>query len=180
MATTHKHLFLDRDGVINTIKNGFANSVEKFVFADGALQALKMLAERFQPIVVVTNQAGIGYGYMKAQQLEAIHTHMVEEVQKAGGRIDGVYYCPDRVSAASPCRKPNVGMAIRAKTEFPEIDFKNSFMVGDRDSDIEFGNRLNMKTVRITSSDHWENEVEKNKPNLYFSTLLEFAKFVSS
>lgn len=172
-------LFLDRDGVINIFsKEHYVNKPEDFQFFPDALKAFPILARYFDRIVVVTNQAGIGYGYMKKQTLEAIHTHMVQEIEKAGGQIDAVYYCPDRVSKASPCRKPNGGMAHQAKRDFPEIDFKQSWMVGDRDSDIEFGKRLEMHTVRIVHDDVVNALQSPMQADYYFSGLFEFANWV--
>ena len=174
------HLFLDRDGVINTIEHGFANTIEDFYFDEGALEALAILAPLFKPIVVVTNQAGIGYGFMTKKQLEDIHIHMVSEVERAGGRIDRVYYCPGKTSDAPACRKPNTGMGLQAKEDFPNIDFNNSWMVGDQATDIEFGKRLNMKTVRITGTIQTPTLFEDIQSDFYHANLSEFARNIQS
>ncbi len=175
MLEDKKYLFLDRDGVINTTAHGFANQVEDFIFAKGALEALRKLSSQFERIFVVTNQGGIGYGYMKISDLEHIHSHMCTEIKNHGGRIDAVYYCPDRVANGSPCRKPNPGMALQAQADFPEVVFHQSIMVGDQASDIEFGHRLDMTTVRITQDiQEIKNDI---KADFYFDSLLGFAEF---
>lgn len=170
-------LFLDRDGVINSTANGFVNQVEDIEYEEGALEALAMLAEHFSPIVVVTNQAGIGYGYMTSQTLEAIHAQMAEDINAAGGHIDAWYYCPDRVSVSAPCRKPNIGMGHWAKRDFPTIDFQRAWMVGDRDTDIIFGHQLRMKTAWI--GDIPIDELgDAIKADYYGNNLLSFAHYI--
>ncbi len=169
-------LFLDRDGVINMFrKDKYVHSVSDFEFIEGSFQAFSIFKNHFSPIVVVTNQAGVGYGYLRRSDLDTIHEHMLAEIKKYGGHVNRVYYCPDRVSKAAPCRKPNSGMALQAQRDFPHIKFDNSWMVGDMDSDITFGNQLNMRTVRVVN-EHIDQAVNSNiQADYYFSNLLEFA-----
>ena len=145
-------LFLDRDGVINNeIKDSYVLQWDMFHFADGVLEALPLLAARFGHIVIVTNQRCIGKGLLSEEGLNTIHQHMLQEITAAGGRIDRIYFCPD-VNNDSPCRKPQGGMAIQAKTDFPEIDFSRSVMVGNTLSDMNFAKNLGMKSVFIPST----------------------------
>jgi len=144
-------LFLDRDGVINKkIDNDYVKSWNEFSFIDGSLEALSVLSILFGNIIVVTNQRGVGKGLMSENDLNIIHDRMIDLVLKNGGRIDKIYFCPE-ILDTSLCRKPNIGMAMMAKNDFPNIDFERSVMIGDSKSDIEFGKRLNMKTVLIGS-----------------------------
>lgn len=144
-------LFLDRDGVINeeTVGSYVANWNE-FRFCEGALGALKNLNDIFGHIVVVTNQRGVGKGIMSFDALKDINVHMTDSIAGSGGRIDKIYACT-AVSDTDHNRKPNVGMAIQAKEDFPEIDFKKSVIVGNSLSDMEFGKRLAMHTVFLTT-----------------------------
>jgi len=147
-SMTKPTLFLDRDGVINKFESGkFVNKVEDFVFAEGALAALKTLADIFGRIFIVSNQQGVARGYLTLQDVDEIHAYMLGKINEAGGRIDRIYTCPELDGAL--CRKPEPGMALQAKEDFPEIDFNDSFMVGDLMSDLEFGKRLGMITVLI-------------------------------
>lgn len=114
----------------------------------------------FQRIVVVTNQQGIGKGKMTESQLHQVHDYLLHHVVKAKGLIDKIYYCPTLKTEEPLCRKPNTGMGLQAQSDFPEIDFKKSIIVGDSISDMEFGKRLGMKTVFITSK---EEEAEAAK-----------------
>ncbi|RMF52377.1 MAG: HAD-IIIA family hydrolase [Bacteroidetes bacterium] len=144
-------LFLDRDGVLNTEKvGGYILSWEEFRFEPGALEAVAWLSRIFGRLIVVTNQRCIGKGLLTPAALEAIHQQMHAAIIAAGGRLDAIYYCPD-LDDESLCRKPNPGMALAAKRDFPEIDFCRSVMVGNTDSDMAFGRNLGMYRVWIAS-----------------------------
>jgi histidinol-phosphate phosphatase family protein len=144
-------LFLDRDGVINEkIENDYVKNWGEFSFINGALEALSTLSSLFGNIIIVTNQRGVGKGIMTEDDLNLIHSRMLDIITKNSGRIDKVYYCLD-VLETSKYRKPNVGMGIKAKIDFPAINFSKSVMIGDSKSDMEFGQRLGMKTVYISN-----------------------------
>ena len=143
-------LFLDRDGVINKKLDGYVTKPKDFKFLGGVLAALPILSNIFERIIIVTNQQGIGKGIMTHDDLHSVHSHMLRNIELAGGRIDNIYYCPHLATENPPCRKPNPGMAIQAKSDYPSIDFKKSIMVGDSESDIVFGNKLMMTTVKIS------------------------------
>lgn len=145
-------LFLDRDGVINDESVGsYITKWEDFVFSYGTLEALQSLNEAFGKIVVVTNQRGVGKGIMSLSDLKHIHSNMTQEVEKAGGRLDIIYACT-ALEDHDHNRKPNTGMATQAQEHFPEIDFKRSVMIGNNLSDMEFGKRMGMHTVFLTST----------------------------
>jgi D-glycero-alpha-D-manno-heptose 1-phosphate guanylyltransferase len=147
-------LFLDRDGVINQrIVGEYVKSIDEFHFIPGSLASIARFSELFGRIVVVTNQQGIGKGIMTARNLEEIHRYMQSEIEKHGGKIDAVYFAPQLSSENSEMRKPNTGMAHQAKRDFPEIDFSKSVLIGDSDSDIIFGQKLGMITVKLDNVD---------------------------
>ncbi len=173
-------LFLDRDGVINKRLVGeYVLSWEQFDFTEGAKEAIQIFSSVFQYIFVVTNQQGIGKGLMTEAGLKMIHSKMQEEVERSGGRIDGIFYCPHLESQGSFLRKPNIGMALQAKRQFPDIRFKKSVMVGDSLSDMQFGKRAGMKTVFITE----DTNTAKANPHLIdycYPSLWEFAKLLQN
>ncbi len=145
-------LFLDRDGVINKKReNDYVKNWSEFSFIKGSLEAISSLSRIFGKIIIVTNQRGVGKGLMLEDELLLIHQKMVDEITLNSGRIDKIYYCKD-VEITSDCRKPNSGMAFQALKDFPEINFKKSIIVGDSFSDIEFGQKLEMKTIFIGKS----------------------------
>lgn len=144
-------LFLDRDGVINThLPDDYVKTWDEFIFNDGVLESIKQLSKIFGRIIVVTNQQGIGKGLMTEDDLVTIHAKMLHEIVQAGGHIDAIYFAPNLITNDTKgMRKPNTGMAIQAKTDFPEIDFSKSIMVGDTASDMQFGKNAGMFTVFV-------------------------------
>lgn len=143
-------LFLDRDGVVNERRiDDYVKKIEEFQFTENALEAFRIFARHFQHIFIVTNQQGIGKGLFTMEDLEKVHLQMIREIEAAGGFVSKVYCCPDLKTTGSFFRKPQVGMGLKAKKEFPSVNFKQSVMVGDMRSDMEFGARLRMHTVLI-------------------------------
>lgn len=141
-------LFLDRDGVINVRFPGdYVKRVDEFEFLPGAPEAIARFSKLFGRIIVVTNQQGIARGVYSHEDLGDIHSHMQTEIEKAGGKIDRVYYAHQAAAENSPMRKPGTGMGLQAQTDFPGIDFSRSIMVGDSQSDMEFGKALGMKVI---------------------------------
>ena len=145
-------LFLDRDGVINKkIENDYVKKWSSFQFLEGALDALGVFSKLFGHIVIVTNQQGIGKGLFTEDDLKSVHCNMVQEIQKENGRVDKIYFCGALEREQSIYRKPNIGMAYQAKSDFENIDFAKSIMIGDSISDMQFGKTAGMKTLFITN-----------------------------
>ena len=162
-------LFLDRDGVINKkIDNDYVKQWIEFEFIEGVLDALKFLNTVFGNIIVVTNQQGIGKKLYRKEDLEIIHKNMLYEIAYHGGKIDKVYFSPYLKSENHPYRKPGIGMALKAKEDISTINFKQSIMVGDSMSDMEFGRNAGMKTIYIS-----EEITENNKIDFNFKSLNE-------
>ena len=170
-------LFLDRDGVINRrLPGAYVCEWEEFHFLEGVLHAMALLNSRFQRIFIVTNQQGIGKGLMTEADLAHIHRRMYESIRESGGRVDAIYHSPALAGSSDLWRKPEPGMALKAKSEFPEVDFSRSLMVGDAPSDMEFGQRLGMKTIWIDSEE--ETTPPADIISGRFSSLLHFARTV--
>ena len=162
-------LFLDRDGVINKkIDNDYVKQWIEFEFIEGVLDALKFLNTVFGNIIVVTNQQGIGKKLYRKEDLEIIHKNMLYEIAYHGGKIDKVYFSPYLKSENHPFRKPGIGMALKAKEDISTINFKQSIMVGDSMSDMEFGRNAGMKTIYIS-----EEITENDKIDFNFKSLNE-------
>jgi histidinol-phosphate phosphatase family protein len=168
-------LFLDRDGVINHDKdNDYIRNADEFRMYEDTLAALTTLSKIFPRIVIVTNQKGVGRGLMTENDLQGIHQLLLSEVNRTGGRIDRIYYCTD-LSNDSPNRKPNPGMAFRAKQDFPAIDFSKSIIVGNRLSDMEFGRNAGMFTVFVATT-HPETPYPESRIDLRLNSLYEFSE----
>ena len=157
-------LFLDRDGVIKVrLIDDYVKNINEFEFLPGVLEAFKIFAEKFGRIVIVTNQQGVGKGLMTLQDVDSIHDFMKKEIEAKKGRIDAIYVCPQLKSDPNNFRKPSPKMAYMAQHDFPEIDLEKSIMIGDSNSDIEFGRNAGMYTILIGDE---------------FESLFEFAKIL--
>ena len=158
-------LFLDRDGVINVRKmGGYIETIEEFEFLPGVLEAISEFSKIFKHIFIVTNQQGIGKGIMDELDLGMVHEYMLHGIQKAGGRIDKVYFCPGLAKDKPFCRKPQIGMAILAKSDFPDVDFTKSLMIGDSLSDIQFAHHAGMQAIYIRHMDEVPKELPLGTP----------------
>ena len=171
-------LFLDRDGVVNKrLPMAYVTKWDEFECLEGVLEALPKMSSLFGRIVVVTNQAGIEKGLMSHEMLHEIHHKMLDVILFHGGKIDEIYYCPYKPDLDPLCRKPNPGMALEAKKDFPEIDFSRSLMIGDSDSDIEFGNRLGMKTILVGDNNEAGSSTTLSVPDAKMNSLADVANY---
>ncbi len=167
-------LFLDRDGVINHEKHkDYIHTWDEFVFYEGACEAIRIFSGKFKYIFVVTNQKGVGKGLTLPENLDIIHKNMLKEIEAVGGRIDKIYFCTD-LEETSPNRKPNPGMGLQAKKDFPDIDFGKAIMVGNTLSDMEFGKALGMLTVFLPTT-RPDVDINDTRIDRSFGSLLSFA-----
>ncbi len=142
-------LFLDRDGIINTdVIDDYIKYWKEFHFTEGCLQALQLLSPLFKHIFIVSNQRGVGRGFMTMDDLNEITQNMLLKITEAGARIDRVYYCTS-TDNHDVNRKPNPGMAYQARHDFPAVELKKSIMVGNMPSDMLFGRNIGAYTVFI-------------------------------
>jgi len=143
---TRPAAFLDRDGVLNVDKN-YVCRLEDFEWIAGAKQAIKRLNDIGYLVIVVTNQAGVARGYYREDDVRALHGAIAEQLRHEGAHVDAFYYCPHHADGivepyARECdnRKPKPGMILRAMREWP-VRRAGSFLIGDKQSDIEAGRR---------------------------------------
>lgn len=167
-------LFIDRDGVINEETVGeYVLHWDQFIFSRGVLQSFKKLSDVFGRLIIITNQRGVGKGLMTKETLDTIHYEMQREVAIADGHIEKIYYCTD-VDRTSFYRKPNPGMAIQAKQDFPDLDFSKTIMLGNKPSDMRFGRAAGIFTVFLSTTNPDE-PFPHPDVDLRFSSLAEFA-----
>ena len=129
-------IFLDRDGVINRNRDSYITSWQEFVFLPGVFVPLCQLAESNLAVVVVSNQSAVARGLMSSADLEIIHSQMIEEIERRGGRVDAVFCCPHDPEEKCDCRKPRPGLLLQAAARL-DLDLSCSFVVGDAVSDVE-------------------------------------------
>lgn len=162
-------LFIDRDGVINERNfEGYILNKRDFVFKEGVLESSKSLFSKFKHVVLVTNQQCIGKGLISTDGVREIHDYMESSLVQNGAKIDLILVAPEIKGAENSTRKPQPHMALLAQEKMKDIDFSKSIMVGDTDSDIQFGKNLEMKTVLIESS-----EKCTIRPDVKVSSLME-------
>ena len=167
-------LFLDRDGVINHEKHlDYIHTWDEFTFYEGVKEAIAIFAKTFNRIIVVTNQKGVGKGVTKLEDLNLIHKNMIAAIEEKGGRIDAVYFCPDK-EPESPNRKPNPGMGLQAIKDFPDINISKAIMVGNTLSDMQFGRNLGVKTIFLPST-RPEVDLNDERIDVVYESLISFA-----
>ena len=135
-------VFFDRDGVLNQDR-GYVHRREEFEWLEGAKAAVKELNDRGYLVFVVTNQAGVAYGYYDEDAVESLHRWMAEDLAADGAHIDGFYYCPHHPAGKHPayaivceCRKPKPGLLLAAMRDW-NIDSGRSLLIGDKESDTK-------------------------------------------
>lgn len=137
-------MFLDRDGTINVDK-GFVHSIDDFEFIPGVPQAIKLLKNAGFLVIVVTNQSGVARGYYPLDAVHRLHQYLSDQLAEFGTGVDGYYICPHHLQGkeydyarACSCRKPFPGMILHAAEDFA-IDLTCSYMIGDKQSDVQAG-----------------------------------------
>jgi len=150
-----KVIFLDRDGVINkkAPKADYVKNWNEFEFLPGAIEALKILTQNGYNIYIISNQAGIARGIMTENDLKEIHRNMLNELEKKGGKVSDIYYCPHGWDDGCECRKPKPGMFFQAAREH-HIDLTKAVFIGDDERDIQAGNSAGCKTILVNSENN--------------------------
>ena len=145
-----KVIFLDRDGVINKYPGDklYVTSLRKFKFLLNAKKAIALLSKKGYRIFVASNQAGVGRGIYSQKTLNLITAKMLVDIQKAGGRIDKVYYCTHRKDVGCSCRKPKPGLLKQASREF-KFNLKDAYFIGDTTRDIFTAHAAGSKSVLV-------------------------------
>jgi D-glycero-D-manno-heptose 1,7-bisphosphate phosphatase len=147
-------VFLDRDGTIN-VDTHFPHKIDSLEFIPKAIDGLRVLSALPLHIIVVSNQAGIALNIFTMEQMSQFNTGLRIRTEHAGARIDAFYFCPHleakhlppRVSPCE-CSKPSPGMLLEAAKEF-QLDLSQSFVVGDKTSDIAAGEAVGCVTILL-------------------------------
>ena len=146
-----KLVFLDRDGVINkNIKGEYVKSWEGFTFLPRVLEGFRKLKSAGYDVIVISNQAGVAKGIYTKEELDWMTQNMLTEVAKAGGKINGVYYCLHRNEDECNCRKPESGLFEQAIKDH-EVNAQDVFLVGDSERDIIAAKKVGCKTIMVLS-----------------------------
>jgi D-glycero-D-manno-heptose 1,7-bisphosphate phosphatase len=152
-------VFLDRDGTICE-ELGYLNEASLFRMFPFAAGAIRRLNEARLPVIVVTNQSGVGRGYFAESLVHVVHEAMVQQLAEEGAQVAGIYYCPHTSEEECQCRKPKPGMLERAAAEHA-LDLRRSFLVGDRYGDIEAAHCAGARAVLVRTG-YGATELESN------------------
>ncbi|PKM92947.1 MAG: D,D-heptose 1,7-bisphosphate phosphatase [Elusimicrobia bacterium HGW-Elusimicrobia-4] len=150
----NKAVFLDRDGTINRDMHYSADVSRLRVFKNAAT-AIKILNNAEYKVIIISNQSGIARRYFKEKDVEKLNKIIIDRLGKRKAKIDAVYFCPHHPEENCNCRKPKPRMILQAKKDF-NIDIKNSYMVGDMQSDIDLAKNTGAKSIFVLTG------IEKN------------------
>ena len=152
----HRAVFFDRDETI--IEDpGFISDPAQVVLRPGAAEAIRRVRESGHRVIVVSNQSGVARGLITEEDLARVHDRLRELLGREGAEVDAIYYCPflegpeatvERYRRDSELRKPRPGMLLQAAREW-DLDLAASWMIGDRDSDVQAGRAAGCRTIRL-------------------------------
>ncbi len=170
-----KAVFFDRDDTI-IIDKVYLNDPNQIEYFDDALVSLKKLADAGFLLFVVSNQSGITRGLVQEENLHKIHECMQNDFLKMGFKFTHYYYCPHLPESNHPDRKPNPGMILQAQKDYG-VDLTQSWMVGDRLTDVEAGIRAGLKTILLTAIPSRHKD-PGGEPDFAARSLTEAAEFI--
>lgn len=173
MTKGKKTIFFDRDGTL-IIDKVYLNDPEQIVYLPGVFEALTQLRDHGFQFVIVTNQSGVARGLVSIENLNEIHRRIVAEFARHEIFFVGIYYAPYSVESNHAMRKPNAGMLLAAATDHG-IDLAQSWIVGDRASDVEAGHRAGCKGVLLEGAETAET-IAACQPELVVPDILSCAK----
>jgi D-glycero-D-manno-heptose 1,7-bisphosphate phosphatase len=176
-------VFMDRDGTISE-EVGYVNHPSRYRVFPYSAEAVRTLNEAGWLAILVTNQAGVARGYFTEDVIGAVHNVLNDELEKQGARLDAIYYCAHHPTVGEhpyrmdcDCRKPKPGLIERATKEL-DIDPAQSWMIGDRYSDIELARNAHVRAAFVLSGygrGEWEYQRSawKHEPDMVAEDLLE-------
>ncbi len=149
-------VFLDRDGTLN-VEKGYISDVDAIELYPGAAAAVRRLNDAGIPAILVTNQTGAARGYYTIEHVHALNRRVSDLLMhEAGARLDAVYFCPHFKEGIVPeftkdcdCRKPAPGMILQARRDLPDIDLAQSFVIGDKATDITFARNAGCRGILV-------------------------------
>lgn len=178
-----KAVFLDRDGTIN-IDRHYVYRKEDFEYIKGAINALQIFENAGFRLVIVTNQSGIARGYYTENDYLDLNKWMIQDLEKKGIHISGVYFCPHhpcgkilQYQVECGCRKPKTSLFWHAAHEL-HIDMNQSYAIGDKMRDLEICNESGTKGILLQQDETFRG-LKKGMENICVCrNLLEAAKMI--
>jgi len=176
-----KIVVLDRDGVINQDSDDYIRSAEEFVPIAGSIEAIAKLSNAGFIVTVATNQSGLARGYFDSDRLSEMHHLLCSMVEEAGGKIDGIFFCPHLPTDNCDCRKPKTGLLEQIEREFA-CKLQGSYFVGDSLKDIKAAEAFGCLPILVRSGKGQLTEqslmLEHETTVQVFDRLSEAAQFI--
>ena len=183
----NKFVLLDRDGVIN-IEKSYLHKIEDFEYEKNVVEGLLKLRDLGYRFAIITNQAGIARGYYTEEDYLKLQSSIEDDLFKKGIKIEKSYFCPHHPNVTGKygiecdCRKPNTGNFELAIKEF-DIDVKNSFMIGDKITDLIPAEKLGITPVLVKTGYGLESlkKLEGTKLNsIVVNDILDFSEVLKN
>jgi len=149
---TTKTIFLDRDGVINK-DIGYLFKIDDFEFIKGVFEACRHFHQLDYKIIIISNQSGIARGYYNANDYHKLTKWMLDQFNHNSIKILDTFFCPHIPNFCCDCRKPKPGMLLEAKNKY-NINMQNSWMIGDKETDIKAANLAGINNTILVRSGH--------------------------
>ena len=170
-----KAVFLDRDGVITQDPPHYAHKANQLRLIPNSAEAIRLLNKNNFKVIVISNQSGVARGYYHEEETHIFNKALEKELKKKDADIDYFYYCPHHPEAIIKkyriecnCRKPKPGMIQKASNDL-NIDLSQSYMIGDRLSDILAGKKAGCKTIHVLTG-VGQNQLSKFKIDADFTS----------
>ena len=174
-------IFLDRDGVINRFPGvgSYVTSQKDFHLLPGAVRGIRYLSQNGFEVNVVSNQGCIAHRLITPKALRGLTMRMLRKVRKAGGEIQGVFYCPHRTSNRCFCKKPNT-LLFKKALRHRKFDVSKVYFIGDSREDIKAAKNLGCCSLLVLSGRTKKKDLElfETKPDVVKRNLLEAARWI--
>lgn len=166
---------LDRDGTIIEDRH-YIKREDDVVFFPGALEALQRIRQKGYPLFLVSNQSGVGRGWIQPDEFQAVHRRFTAELIKAEAPIDEIAYCFHSPDEPCPCRKPRTGL-VPSHFQGREIDWSRSYVVGDHVPDVGLAEALGaIPCLVLTGKGEDTRKTALPNSTQVFDTLVDFSR----
>jgi D-glycero-D-manno-heptose 1,7-bisphosphate phosphatase len=149
--SSSKAVFLDRDGVLTRERRDYVKTPDELEVLPGIGPPLRDLRKMGFRLVIVTNQSVVGRGLATDKQMGRIHEKLQSELKRMDCSVDAIYYCPHLPDSGCGCRKPEPGLILRAAKDLG-IDVSLSWMIGDKEIDLEAARRAGCRGLRVKTN----------------------------
>jgi D-glycero-D-manno-heptose 1,7-bisphosphate phosphatase len=159
----HNLIILDRDGVINQDNPGYVRTHEEWIPLAGSLDGIAYFTQAGWRVVIASNQSGLGRKFFSMEDLNEMHRKMHKLVNQAGGRIDGIFFCPHTPEDHCACRKPQPGMLLDISERF-SVPLNQLIMIGDSLRDLQAIHSVGGQAILVRTGNGQQTLTHENLP----------------